>query len=100
MTFEDGAFSATLAAAAGDDPVLRAELRQAFRDSLEHHIDLLRRSRCDANWVTSAQRIRSLAASFCADELMDLAAEAGRAAPGDPVIVTRLEAFLEALGTR
>ncbi len=94
MAFENGAFSATLAAAAGDDPDLQAELRAAFRASLAQHIDLLRRSRCDANWLVSAQRIRSLAASFHVDPLITLAREAEETAPGDPVVIRRLNQFL------
>ena len=42
MAFENAAFSATLTAAAGDDPALMSELRGAFRESLAQHIDLLR----------------------------------------------------------
>src|SRR3569623_856203 len=41
MAYESGALDATFAAAAGDDPALLAELRQAFVESLEHHDGLL-----------------------------------------------------------
>ena len=87
MAFENAAFAATLSAAAGDDPVLLAELRGAFRESLAQQIDLLRRARCDGNWLIAAQRIKGLAASFHADELIGLA-------QGDPVALRGLDAFL------
>lgn len=94
MAFENGAFSATLAAAAGDDSALQAELRLAFRDSLEQQIDLLSRARCDGNWLVAGQRIKGLAASFHAEPLMALAEEAIASAPGDPVILRKLGGFL------
>ena len=95
MAFEYGAFSATLAAAAGDDPTLRAELRTAFRDSLEQQVDLLSRARCDGNWVVAAQRIKGLAASFHAEPLMQLAEEAVETVPGDPAVLRKLGAFVQ-----
>ena len=94
MAFENAAFAATLAAAAGDDPALMTELRRAFRESLAQQIDLLRRARCDGNWVIAAQRIKGLAASFHAEELLVLAQNAIDAAPGDPVALRGLEGFL------
>lgn len=94
MAFEDGAFSATLAAASGEDAALHAELRQAFRESLAHHVDLLHRARCDGNWYLSVQRIRGLAASFHVEPLMELAGEADSSAPGDPAILRKLDMFL------
>jgi hypothetical protein len=95
MAYEAGALDAILAAAAGDDRVLFAELRQAFTESLERQIDLLRRARCDGNWHVAAMRLRGLAASFNADPLIALAEEAIEAAPGDPLIVRRLQTFLD-----
>jgi hypothetical protein len=93
MVYESGALDATLAAAAGDDPVLRAELRAAFADSLERQIDLLGRARCDGNWNVAALRLKGLAASFHAAHLIELADEAIAAAPGEPTILRKLEAF-------
>lgn len=95
MAYEAGALDATIAAAAGDDPSLFAELRLAFNDSLARQIDLLTRSRCDGNWQVAAMRIKGLAASFNAEGLIGLAEEALEAAPGDPVVVRRLQAFLD-----
>lgn len=97
MAVDAGALDATLAAAAGDDPVLRAELRAAFLESLERQIDLLRRSRCDGNWQIAALRLRGLATSFHADPLIKLTEEALECAPGEPRVLRRLQAYLETL---
>ncbi|MEB3414835.1 Hpt domain-containing protein [Alteriqipengyuania sp. WL0013] len=94
MAFESGDLDATLAAAAGDDPALFAELRTAFFESVERQVDLLSRARCDGNWAVSAMRLKGLAASFQADDLMLLAEEALDAAPGEPGVVRRLKAYL------
>lgn len=94
MAYEAGALDATLAAAAGEDAVLFAELREAFTESLTRQLDLLRRSRCDANWHMSAMRLKGLAASFHADPLITLADEALDAAPGDPAVIRKLHTFL------
>ena len=95
MVYEAGALDATLAAAAGDDPALFAELRVAFIESLSRQIDLLRRARCDGNWQVAAMRLKGLASSFNAEPLILLANEAIDAAPGDPVAVRRIQAFLD-----
>jgi len=94
MAYENGTLNATLAAAAGDDPALLAELRHAFAESLELQVDLLRRARCDGNWNVAALRLKGLAASFQAEGLIGLAEEAIRAAPGEPVVIRKLERFL------
>lgn len=93
MAFEAGSLDATLAAAAGDDPALFAELRTAFAESLARQIDLLRRARCDGNWQVAAMRLKGLAASFRAEPLMELAEEAIDGAPGEPSVIRRLQAF-------
>lgn len=94
MAFESGDLDATLAAAAGDDPALFAELRMAFFESVERQVDLLSRARCDGNWAVSAMRLKGLAASFQADDLMVLAEEALDAAPGEPGVIRRLKSYL------
>ena len=94
MAYESGALDATLAAAAGDDPALLAELRKAFTESLETQVDLLKRSRCDGNWNLAAMRLKGLAASFHAEGLIVLAEEALDAAPGEPVVIRKLENFV------
>lgn len=94
MLYENGPLDANLAAAAGDDSALLAELRGAFVDSLTRQIDLLKRSRCDANWEVAAMRLKGLAASFHAHDLIVLADEAVKAAPGEPTVIRKIEAFL------
>ena len=95
MAYEASALDATLAAAAGDDPELFAELRRAFIESLSRQVDLLRRARCDGNWQVAAMRLKGLAASFHAEPLIALAEEALEAAPGEPTVVRRMQQFLE-----
>jgi len=99
MAYEAGALDATLAAAAGEDQALFAELRLAFSESLARQIDLLRRARCDGNWQVAALRLKGLAASFHAEPLIVLAEEALAAAPGEPSVVRRLQAFLDEFTT-
>ena len=96
MVYENGALDETLAAAAGDDAALLAELRAAFVESLDLQVDLLKRARCDGNWTIAAMRLKGLAASFHASELIRLAEEAIASAPGEPTVVRRIEAFREA----
>lgn len=95
MAYEAGDLDATLAAAAGDDAELFAELREAFVESLTRQIDLLRRSRCDGNWQVAALRLKGLAASFHAAALIELAEQALDSAPGEPAVVRRLQLFLD-----
>jgi hypothetical protein len=97
MAFESGDLDATIAAAAGEDPALIAELRAAFGESVERHIDLLRRSRCDGNWNQAAMRLKGLGASFHTPELIRLADLALESAPGEPVAMRKLERFAEDL---
>ena len=95
MVFESGTLEATIAAAAGDDPVLIAELRAAFVESLERQVDLLARARCDGNWHVTVMRLKSLAASFHVEKLIGLCDEALEAAPGEPAVIRRFKAFLD-----
>lgn len=94
MAFETGTLNATLAAAAGNDPQLIAELRAAFLESLEGHVDLLRRARCDGNWAVTVMRIKGLAASFHAEPLIAAAEEALLSAPGEPAVIRRMERII------
>ena len=81
MAYDSGALNASLAAAVGNDPALMAELRTAFVESAARQLDLMGRSRCDANWELAASRLKSLAGSFGAVGLMGLADEALDGAP-------------------
>lgn len=96
MNYDTGTFDSTLAAAAGEDAALQAELRAVFADSLARQVDLLSRSRCDGNWQVAALRLRGLAASFHAADLVALADEALAGAPGEPGVVRRLRQRAEA----
>jgi hypothetical protein len=90
MSMDYGSLNTALHAAAGDDAGLISELRQAFVESAHRQIDLMARSRCDANWHYSCLRLKGLAASFDAVELIALADEASDGAPGDPVVLRKL----------
>ena len=98
MAYESGSFETALAAAAGEDFALFAELRLAFLESASRQLDLLRRSRCDANWQMAAMRLQGIAASFHDDVLAGLAREALSGAPGDPGPVRRIGAHLDEIG--
>jgi hypothetical protein len=98
MAYEGETLDANLAAVAGDDPALFADLRQAFVESAERQLDLLCRARCDGNWQVAAWRLRGLAASFHAQPLMTLAEEAVESVPGDPVILRRIRRCLDHFG--
>lgn len=95
MLFDNGTLDATLAAAAGEDPGLLAELRVAFAESIARQLDLLARSRCDGNWTMAAMRLEGLASSFHAAKLIGLAREALSGAPGDPVVLRKIGDYLE-----
>jgi len=95
MAHEAADFDTTLAAAAGEDLALLAELRAAFLESFAQQIDLLRRSRCDGNWEIAAQRLKGLGSSFHAPQLAKLAQEALDSAPGEPAVIRKLASLLE-----
>lgn len=97
MAFDRGTLDTHLSAAAGEDPALVAELRAAFVESAQRQLDLLGRSRCDANWRFAAERLRGLAASFEVVDLISLADEAERGAPGDPYIQRKIREALALL---
>ena len=97
MSYEAGALNATLAAAAGDDAGLFAELRGAFVDGVAAQIDQLRRAPGDADWHMAALRLKGVAASFQAFPLIALAEEAQDGAPGNPAILARLDLVLASL---
>jgi HPt (histidine-containing phosphotransfer) domain-containing protein len=94
MAYDPGALNASLAAAVGSDPALMAELRTAFIESAARQLDLMSRARCDANWELASLRLKSLAGSFGAIGLMALADEALEGAPGDPVVLRKVDAAI------
>ena len=98
MAFDPGALNASLAAAVGADGELMAELKVAFVESIARQLDLLGRSRCDANWGIAAARLKSIAASFGARDLIALANEALEGAPGDPVVLRKIAAAIDDFG--
>lgn len=98
MAYESGSFETALAAAAGEDFALFAELRLAFLESASRQLDLLRRSRCDANWKMAAMRLQGIAASFHDEKLVELSRDALSTAPGDPAAVRRIGAHLDEIG--
>lgn len=99
MSYEIGALDAALSAAVGDDPALVRELRAALIESADRNADLLARSRCDANWSTAAWRLKGLAASFGALNLIEAAELALDSAPGDPVALRAVKTAVAALRT-
>lgn len=97
MSMDYGALDSWLAAVTVSDESLRNELLQSFLESAYRQVDLLRRSRCDANWHYSALRLRGLAASFDNHKLLELAEKAVESVPGDPAILRELDAELARL---
>ena len=95
MAYDPGALNASLAAAVGNDSDLMAELKDAFVESARRQLDLLGRSRCDANWQIAAARMKSIAASFGVTGLIVLADEALAGAPGDPAVLRKIAAALD-----
>lgn len=91
MAYQFGTFEIALAAAAGEDEQLMAELRGALFDSASDLADLLGRARCDANWHLAAHRLKGLAASFGASALIEAAQFALDGAPSDPVALRRVK---------
>lgn len=99
MSMDYGSFDTALKAAAGDDTALIAELRASFVESAKRQLSLLSRSRCDANWQYTSWRLKGLAASFGATRLMALADEASEGAPGDPVVIRKLDKAITEIET-
>lgn len=95
MVYDPGALHASLAAAVGSDGDLMAELRAAFTESAARQVDLMARARCDANWEFAAARLKGLAASFGAVNMIGLADEAIEGAPSDPVVLRKLRAAID-----
>jgi histidine phosphotransfer protein HptB len=97
MAYDPGALEAALAAAVGDEPSLIAELRVAFFTSADMHVKALARATSIDEWRDAAMRLHSLAASFGALRLMDVATEAGRASRIDASALRKIERTIAAL---
>ena len=95
MSMDYGAFDTALKAAAGENAALAEDLRCDFVKSARRQVSLLARSRCDANWQYAALRLKGLAASFGAGGVIELADEALDGAPGDPVVIRKLEQSID-----
>jgi histidine phosphotransfer protein HptB len=97
MAYDPGALEAALAAAVGDEPTLIAELRGAFFASARQHMATLAAAKSIEEWRLASQRLHSLAASFGALRLMDVATQAARAREIDLALVRKIERTISAL---
>ena len=97
MAYDPGALEATLAAVAGEQSSLIAELRDAFFASADAHLAAMRGATVQSSWEQAALRLRSLAASFGLQRVMDAASEAATAGCGDTKALRRIERALAAL---
>lgn len=97
MSFEGGSLSASLIAAVGDDPALLLELRRAFLESADRQMDMLSRAADASAWQTALWRMKGLAGSFGAVNVIALIEEAEQAAPGDARMLRRLSSALSLL---
>ena len=97
MAYDPGALEATLAAVAGEQTTLIAELRDAFFDSADGHVAAMKTATAQAVWDQAALRLRSLAASFGLQRMIDAARDATSAPCGDAKAMQRIERALAAL---
>ncbi|MHA4837181.1 Hpt domain-containing protein [Sphingopyxis sp. MSC1_008] len=97
MSFDSGPLDRYLSAAFGDDPAMAMDLRTAFTGSARDLSDLMRRSRCDANWEMAATRLKGLAATFGIIPLIQLAEAAIEGAPGDPAVLRQINLAIDAI---
>ncbi len=98
MPFDSGPLDRFLSSAIGDDAAMAMDLRAVFADSARELADLMRRSRCDANWHMAALRLKSLAATFGVISLIELAEGAMAGVPGDPAVLRDINAAIDAIG--
>ena len=97
MAYDPGALEAALAAAVGDEPSLIAELRSAFFASAQSHVAALTSATSTDEWQSAARRLHSLAASFGALRLMDVATLAGELDKQDSAMLRKIERTIAAL---
>lgn len=96
MSFER-ALETSLAAALGDDHALLAELRGAFQASAERHLAALREAASEDDWQDAALRLKGLAASFGATDLLAAAGRAANSRRGDLAAIASIETGIAAL---
>ena len=97
MAYDPGAIDAALAAAVGDEPALIAELHDAFRASAADAVQAMVMAVDGQSWRNAALRLKGLAASFGAIDLMAAATEAAEGGVGNAVALGRLRMLVAAL---
>ncbi|MDZ3830929.1 MAG: Hpt domain-containing protein [Sphingopyxis sp.] len=97
MSFDSGPLDRYLNAAVGDDPAVAMDLRAALVGGARELSDLMRRSRCDANWNVAALRLKGLAGTFGIVPLIELAEAAMAGAPGDPAVLRQINEAIDRL---
>lgn len=96
MAYESGPLEAALAAAVGNDPALVEELRLAFLESAERHAETLRLAESDPEWQFAALKLKGLAASFGATDLIEAADRAVAAPRADAGALRAIDRALDA----
>ncbi|MEN3747017.1 Hpt domain-containing protein [Sphingomonas sp. HF-S3] len=97
MAYDPGAIDATLAAAVGDEPMLIAELREAFLLGVRRCLEAMKAATHADGWIAAALRLKGLAASFGAIRLMALAGEAAAGQANDAAVLRRLHRAIDRL---
>ncbi|NJC33199.1 HPt (histidine-containing phosphotransfer) domain-containing protein [Sphingomonas jejuensis] len=97
MAYEQGMLEMALAAAVGNDPALVLELRTAFLDSAEANFGQLVAVTNKLDWELGALRLKGLAASFGAEDLLRAAERLGGAPFGDKDALAAVRAELNAI---
>ena len=97
MAYDPGALEAALSKALGDDEALIAELRALFLARVHEHVAVMAAAQTPAAWQSAAMRLQSLAASFGAVRIMELAQGAVQAETPDGRVVRKIERAIWAL---
>ena len=97
MAYDPGAIDAALAAAVGDEPALIAELHAAFRASAGDALHAMVMAIDGESWRSAAWRLKGLAASFGAIDLLAAATDAAECGVGNAAALDRLRTLVAAL---
>lgn len=97
MAYDPGAIDANLAAAVGDEPVLIADLRDAFVEGVRRCLAAMKDADGAQGWTSAALRLKGLAASFGAVRLLALASEAATGQAHDAAVLRRIQRAVERL---